>query len=75
MFSIIELQTTGEQTIHNYFTAETHDAAMSKYHEVLMYAAISSVEKHVCIVMDERGRYVARECYEHIVPTSQEAEE
>lgn len=65
MFSIIELQTNDNSTAHNFFTAETKDAAMSKFHEVLMYAAIGTVEFHACIVMNEKGEYLARECYMH----------
>ena len=65
MFSIIELQTTNGTTSHVYFTAPTYEAAMSKYHEILMYAAISNVEFHTCLVVDQYGKYLARECYEH----------
>lgn len=65
MYSIIELQTTDGTTIHNYSTAETKAQAMSVYHTTLAYAALSEVEVHTCIVVDEKGQYVARECYEH----------
>ncbi len=65
MYSIIELQTTDGQTVHNYNTAETQAQAMSIYHTTLSYAALSEVEYHACVVMDEKGRYIARECYEH----------
>lgn len=65
MFSIIELQTNGGTTLHIYQTAETREQAMSKYHSVLSSAAISNVEIHTCFVVDEQGRYIARECYEH----------
>ena len=65
MYSIIELQTTDGTTIHNYQTAETKAQAMSVYHTTLAYAALSEVEVHTCIVVDEKGQYLARECYEH----------
>ena len=65
MYSIIELQTTGGQTAHVYQTAETKDEAMSKFHLVLASAAISTVEHHVCVVLDENGMMVAHECYHH----------
>lgn len=67
MYSIIELQTTGGQTTHIYQTAETKNEAMSKFHTVLSFAATSSVEFHACVVMDEQGKYIARECYQHYV--------
>ena len=66
MYSIIELQTTGGSTAHIYQTAETRELAMSKYHQVLAYAATSQVEYHTCLVVDEKGQYLARECYEHL---------
>ena len=65
MYSIIELQTTNGQTAHLYQTAETKNEAMSKFHTVLSYAATSNVTYHACIVMDEEGKYLARECYTH----------
>lgn len=65
MYSIIELQTTDGQTVHIYNTAETQAQAMSIWHTTLSYAALSDVEYHACVVMDEQGKYIARECYEH----------
>lgn len=66
MFIIIELQTTNGQTANIVSTRETKGEAMSAYHNILASAAVSSVEYHTAVVMDEQGRYLARECYEHI---------
>lgn len=68
MFSIIELQTTDGVTAHIYQTADTKEQAMSKFHTCLAYAAVSEVEYHTCMVVDEKGQYLARECYEHHQP-------
>ena len=65
MYSVIELQTNSGQTTHLYQTAETKNEAMSKFHTVLASAAISSVEVHTCVVMDEAGKCLALECYRH----------
>lgn len=49
-----------------------HDSkndALSKYHQVLMYAAKSGLPKHSAVVFDEEGRTVAREAFVRIVPT------
>lgn len=73
MFYILELQETNGSGAHIMQTAATKNEAMSKYHTVLSFAAVSSVEYHTCIVIDEHGRYHAMECYEH--PTSVEPEE
>lgn len=66
MYIVIELQTTQGQTANIVTQKETKDEAMSAYHMILASAAVSSVEYHTAVVMDEHGRYLARECYEHL---------
>lgn len=68
MFYIIEIQEgiDGVGTIVNPIqSAEDIDHAKSKYHAILQYAAISSVFRHTCLVIDGRGEYFARETYTH----------
>lgn len=65
MFSIIELQTENDVTAHLYDTATTRQEAMSKYHTVLAAAAVSEVDYHACVVMNEDGVTIARESYHH----------
>lgn len=67
MYSIIELQTTNGQTAHLYQNATTKNEAMSKFHGVLAFAATSNVEIHTCVVMDEEGKFLARESYHHYI--------
>lgn len=67
MYIIIELQTTKGQTGNIVQTKESRDEAMSVYHSILAAAAVSNVQYHTAIVMDERGQYLARECYEHSI--------
>lgn len=66
MFIIIELQTNNGQTANIVQTRESKEEAMSVYHSILAAAAVSNVEFHTALVMDERGQYLARECYMHI---------
>lgn len=66
MYIIIELQTTKGKTANVVKTKESQEEAMSMYHSILATAAISQVEYHTAIVIDEQGRYLARECYTHI---------
>ena len=66
MFSIIELQTEGGETAHIYQTAPTLNEAMSKYHLCLASAAISEIDYHACVVLNEDGVLIARESYNHI---------
>lgn len=74
MFFIIELQVNGESGANIVQTADSYENAMSKYHTVLASAAVSEVEKHTCIVLDDEGRHMARECYEHIKEPEPELE-
>ena len=67
MYYVIEMQTNGTQAANLVYTYENRNEAMSKYHSVLSAAAVSPVEVHTCVVMDEEGRYEARDCYIHRV--------
>lgn len=66
MYFIVELQVNGDSGANIVQTADTYEKAMSKYHTVLASASVSEVEKHSCIVLDDEGRHMARECYKHI---------
>lgn len=65
MFYVIELQTNGSEGNYLVTAKETRDEAMSTYHSVLAAAAVSAIERHACIVIDDRGTRIANECYEH----------
>lgn len=71
MYVILELQVMNGNiyAVTPIQTAETQNEAMSKYHSILSVAAVSSVPIHSAIVINERGEYVARETYEHVVET------
>lgn len=71
MYYILELQTTGSIPAYLMQTAETKNEAMSKYHQVLAAAAISSVDIHACTVLDDHGISIAREFYIHSNPQSE----
>ena len=66
MYIIIELQVANDGTVGNIVqTASTYNEAMSKYHQILAAAAISSVPKHSCVVLTCSGEMVTHECYVH----------
>ena len=65
MYIIIELQTTNGQTAHIVTTKEDRNEALSTFHSILAAAAISKVDTHTAVVMDERGNYVAIESFVH----------
>jgi hypothetical protein len=66
MFYIIETQENvdGTATILTY-QEPTKNGALSKWHDVLYYAAISSIYLHSCVVLDSSLKTVARESYIH----------
>ena len=78
MFYIIEIQEDHEghgAIVTPIQTAETKDEAMSKYHGILMYAAVSALRNHTCMVVDGTGQYFARETYHHPAPVESQGEE
>ena len=53
----------------------TKNESLSKYHQVLMYAATSELPVHSAVVFDEEGRTIAREAFTRIVPEPEPNEE
>lgn len=65
MYLVIELQTTAGQTA-NIVTAYTdRNTAEQAYHSILASAAVSSVDVHTAIMVDEYGISLKREFYDH----------
>lgn len=67
MYIVIEFWTTEQgvtpQTVT--YPRETKNEAMSTYHYILHQASVSTHYKYGALVMDDEGRYLARECYAH----------
>lgn len=65
LFIVIELQRNGNQ-MDNIVTAhETLQDAQHKFHTVAAAAAISSVEKHSVVLLDDDGFIIERTIFEH----------
>lgn len=66
MFIVMEIQTNGEEvgTIINKYS--DINQAKSKYHTILAAAAVSSVERHAACVLDDKGRTLWQEAYDHV---------
>lgn len=71
-FIVIEIQTdvtgvTATQTFS--FTGaneiENRNEAESKYHDILHYAAKSTVHYHSCVMLTGKGEFIKGEVYEH----------
>lgn len=66
MYFICEVQTTNNVgTMLPPLTAETIQDAESKYHQILAYAAISSVQKHGAIIFNDECLPIMSQCYKH----------
>lgn len=63
MYIVLEIQNTA--VLVNAYN--TRNEAENKYHTILAYAAISSVEKHSAVMLTNEGEYIKSECFEHEV--------
>lgn len=67
MYIVIELQKSANGLAHLESVHNTRAEAESKFHQVLMAAAISNVLIHSAILMEENGAVLKAETYEHEV--------
>lgn len=66
MYVVLEIQTMADGVIGTIInTYKTRENAESKYHEILMYAATSSVPIHAASMLDNNGRYIKNESFNH----------
>ena len=76
MYFVVELQINVGGGGANLVTQHaTKNEALSKYHTVLAYAAVSELPCHSAVVLDEEGRTVARESFTRNVPDRMPLEE
>ena len=66
-YIVIELQKNGD-TVSNVVTShDTLSDAQYKFHYTAAFAAISEVEKHSIVLLDDNGFTVDRVAFEHSV--------
>lgn len=66
MFYVIEMQTNADETgVGTLTTFKTKNEALSKYHTILQYAAISEVPIHAAACLNEDGVLIKRESFDH----------
>ena len=69
-YIVIELQTQADGTVTNLVSPyDTLNEAESKFHQILMYAATSSLAVHAAVILTSEGYMMKNECYKHIVTT------
>ena len=67
MYIVTELQTNGETTAVLNYTYTDKNVAYQKYHTILAAAAVSSVEVHTVLIINEFGLIEIRKTFEHTV--------
>ena len=65
MFIVIELQTNNGEVGSFVFKYTDLNEAYAKYHDILHYAAVSTIEVHTAIILSETGRTIACEHFAH----------
>ena len=73
MYILIEMQTNGDQTV--LVPARTYTdrlQAESAYYTTLAAAAVSAVEVHTVVLLDEHGNPIKRDYYERIAEQGEE---
>ena len=69
MYFVIEIQISQGGAGSNLVTQHaTKNEALSKYHTILAYAAVSELPCHSAVVLDEEGRTIAREAFVRNMP-------
>ncbi len=68
MYIVLEIQENeyGADPATLVFKSETKNEALSKWHEILKFAAVSTLYRHSAVILDTEGKTVARESYMHI---------
>lgn len=66
MYAVIEFQNTADtlnfmSPVYNSTLAEAEQV----FHQILMYAAVSEVPIHGCMILDALGNSVRKEVYDH----------
>lgn len=62
----IELQTNNGTTANIVNAYDKLAQAESHYHQALSAAAVSNVERHACVILDETGMVIAQRSYDHV---------
>lgn len=66
MYFVCEIQKQQGGTASYIMTQhETRQEAESKFHQILSYAAVSTLETHSAVILDEEGTAQANQFYHH----------
>lgn len=66
MYLVIEIQKMNNGQLSNIVTThEEESEAEQKYHTVLSFAAVSSIDVHSAVMLDDTGEKIKGETYYH----------
>ena len=72
-YIVLEIQESQQEKVATLITTHTsQEAAESKYHDVLRYAAISSLLTHTAMIIRPDGTVIKSEHYSHYPSTEEE---
>ena len=67
-YLVVEMQKQIDGSMSHLETAFTdRNTAEQKYHEVLSYAAVSTIPIHTAVILSEEGNLIKKETYRHEV--------
>ena len=72
MFIVIELQTNNGKTANIVNAYDDLNTAFNKYHSILAAAAVSTVEVHTAVIINEVGNTIASGHFAHAKETEVE---
>ena len=72
MYIVTELQTNGETTAVLNYTYTDKNIALQQYHTILASAAVSQVQVHTAMIVNEIGLVEYRETFDRRTNTKEE---
>ena len=65
-YLVVEMQKQTDGSMAHIETAFTdRNTAEQKYHEVLSYAAVSTIPIHTAVILSDEGNLIKKETYRH----------
>lgn len=65
-YLVIEIQTKTDGTVGNIVSSfDTENEAWSKYHDILHYAAVSTLPLHSAVLLTNDGNLIDQKCFRH----------
>ncbi len=73
-YIVVEMQTNEGTTSTLTNQYNNLDTANQKYHQILSYAAVSTIDCHAAVMLDENGMFLKSEGFRHDVTPTESSE-